>query len=122
MQKPLRVILDFPASAPFFRVSSMVRELGKSGAVVAPAISLPDYDPDDAEQEALFNQLQQVGIRVTIPAQPEPEPDADDAMREQWQTAIDQSKPESAKNQTETGSVEGQDAAADSTTTSTTTE
>lgn len=104
MQKPLRLIIEFPATAPFFRVSAMVRDLGKSGTIVAPAITLPDYDPDDEEQAALYNQLQQVGIPVRIPEQPEEvDDDAEtDELREQWQTAMDQSKPESANNPPET--------------------
>jgi len=109
MQKPLRLIIEFPATAPFFRVSAMVRDLGKSGTIVAPAITLPDYDPDDEEQAALYNQLLQVGIPVKIPEQPE-EADDDaetDELREQWQTAMEQSKPESANNPAGTGQVDG---------------
>lgn len=110
MEKRMRIICDFPESAPFFRVSAMVRELGKSGRAIAPAISMPDYDAEDPEQVALYNQLQQVGIPVSIPEQPpaqaELEQQETDAMREQWQAAMDQSKPETSSNPKETHPVD----------------
>lgn len=62
MEKQLRVLLTFPASAPFHRVASAVRELGKTSLHVRPLVGLPDFDEDDAEQLALFNQLQQAGV------------------------------------------------------------
>lgn len=117
MEKRLRIVCEFPESAPFFRVSAMVRELAKSGRAVAPTIGLPDYDPEDPEQVALYNQLQQVGIAVQIPEQPieeaQAEQEAEDAMREQWQTVIDESKPDASKTQVDTDQVDPPALAAD---------
>lgn len=64
MEKPMRVLLTFPPSAPFYRVISAIREIGKTSLPVRPTVGLPDFDEDDAEQLAMFNQLQQYGVRL----------------------------------------------------------
>lgn len=64
MEKQMRVLLTFPPSAPFYRVISAIREIGKTSLPVRPSVGLPDFDEDDEEQLAMFNQLQQYGVRL----------------------------------------------------------
>lgn len=64
MEKPMRVLLTFPPSAPFYRVISAIREIGKTSLPVRPSVGLPDFDEGDEEQLAMFNQLQQYGVRL----------------------------------------------------------
>lgn len=66
MEKPLRVLLTFPASAPHHRVVSSILELAKASLHVRPRVDMPDFDEEDPEQLAFYNRLAQAGVPIDV--------------------------------------------------------
>lgn len=89
MEKPMRVVLEFPVQAGLYQVLSCVAELARYSLSQSPSITLAaPQDPEDEETEALARLLVQRGVKVhreSAPALPE-EPTV---SGQEWQDAVD---------------------------------